>query len=132
MIIPDKVIASNKALEAASIGSIDSNDSKNPEPKQQGGISKRKKSVPKIKRGFKMLKERIKTAQRKVDKKSNITIFPHKGRKRRAPEKIRAVRPYTQISAAAQIMAEESLLDAIIIKPDPIKEERGEWEPQRR
>ena len=74
----------------------------------------------------------IKKAQRKVDKKSSITIFPHKGRILRAPVKIRAVRPYTQISAAAQVMAKESLPEANIIKTEPEREERGEWEPQRR
>jgi hypothetical protein len=130
--MPDKVIASNRALEVASSGRTDVKTSKYPDPKQLGGINKRKKAVPKTKRGFKRLRLSIKKPQRKVDKKSSITILPLSGKIWREAEKIRAVSPYTQISAPAQTMAKANLLEAKIIKPEPVIAERGEWEPQKR
>jgi len=132
MIISDKIIASSKALEVTSMGSAEPIASKNPEPKQQGGISKRKKTVPRIKSGFIKLITSMKKAQKKVDRKSSITILPREGIIWRETEKTRAVSPYTQIRAAAQTMAKANLLDANKMRKDPVRAERGECEPQKR
>jgi hypothetical protein len=125
-IMADKVIASSKNLETASSGSTDSTASKKPEPRQQGGIRARKKLVPKINKGLSRYTRSIKKEQRKVDKKSSTTIFPRRGRIRRAEEKIRAVKPYTQMSVPAQTRAKAILPEAKIMRAEAVRAARGE------
>jgi hypothetical protein len=125
-IIPDKVIASRKALDAASKGCTDSKASKYLRSRQQGGMRAIKKKVPRTKRGFMKLTKSINNAQRKADKKSRITILPREGIICRALEKIRAVRLYTQIRAAAQTRANANLPEANMISPEPVRADRGE------
>jgi len=68
----------------------------------------------------------MKIPQRKVDKKRSITILPRLGIMERAPEKIRAESPYTQIRAPAHIRAKANLVEARRISPAPERAERGE------
>jgi hypothetical protein len=80
IITPEKATDSTSAREIASNGSRDSTASKKPVDIHQGGTKTRKKSVPRIKRGFKRLIIIAKIPQKKVDKKSRITILPLEGR----------------------------------------------------
>jgi hypothetical protein len=81
IITPEKITASSSARETASNGSKDSTASKKPVDIHQGGTKTRKKTVPRIKRGFKRLIMIAKIPQKKEDKKSRITILPLEGKK---------------------------------------------------
>jgi hypothetical protein len=80
IITPEKTAASSNAREIASNGSKDSAASKKPVDIHHGGTRTRKKTVPRIKRGFRRLKRITKIPQKKEDKKSRITILPLEGK----------------------------------------------------